>query len=407
MNFVFFSIFQVLFVDYGNIEECEFGDLCRELIFTDLPIMAKRCRLINIEPDGAKWSPDARAFCMNELLNSKCQIKLHGRCDSNGILPCSLTTMKGDDMNSLLISKGYARPKNPSMSHSSGSDDKPISKFEFNPDDFCDVADYKEMFELNKLTVNNEFDELNASKHEVYREPDMDILDFDNFSVSASTSNADDENLSDTIIDRIGSSFEQFHLNKCTRHFRCEIVMILDPLYVAIAPESPEYSLKYNRMMLSLQKTAPCLQKLNAIDENCKCIAFSREEKLWKRAMIIEAKSDSTNEITIVFVDNLHIATINAADIREFPTDDYFMLPLKYKEAQLFGLKPNRRLRPQDVTDMLRKVLNQTKDQFYIKIISMVSKPQIEIYTSRHMQEVIYTSLITDGFYSKINSIPM
>lgn len=396
------------------------SDLSRQLLFTDVPIMAKKGRLMDIEPttDDKVWSVAAINFCTEDIVETSCHINIHDRCDSNDEFPCSITNENGEDLNSLLISQSFAKLVDTSTTEknlrsSESIDSETFSKLRFNPDDLCDVADYKGLFELTK--VNKEIDKqtvsLPSSKkwNELYDEMQLkrDSTD-DKRTISTSTS-IYEEISSDSIIDRIKSSFEQFRLDICTRCSVCEIMMIFDPINVVIAPENAEYSNKYKEMMSYLQKAAPCLKPLNVFEEDSKCIAYSREDKLWKRAMIIEEKLDSSNEIAIVFVDSLQISSINAADIRAFPEKELFMLPLKYIEAQLYKLKPNRRLRPPDVANELRNVLRNAlkKGKAYVKIISVESKPHIEIYGKHSMKEVVYSSLIAEGFYSKLDSIPL
>lgn len=370
--------------------------------------MAKKCRLADIEPanDEGLWSLAAINFCTEDIVETQCHISIHDRCDSDDIFPCSITNENGEDLNSMLIAQNFAR----------------LSQLKFDPDDLCDVMDFEELFEQNKVTPSNEIDKQAVSpknwNERFQLNDDLQIgraFTFDNRTISTSTS-IDAEISNDSIIDRIKLSFESFRMDVCTRNLVCEIMQILDPTCLIIAPESAEYESKYHEMMAELQNLASHLKPLNVFEENTKCIAYSQDDKLWKRAMILENKLDS-NEIAIVFVDSLQISTsVPLVQIRTFPDKDNFMLPLKYTEAQLYGMKPNRRLRSHDVANELGRVLNATgvaKDRdrsdnpsHIVKIISLESKPQIEIYAKHQMKQVAYASLIAEGFYSKINSIP-
>lgn len=44
------STVQVLFVDYGNIEDCEIGTLTRDVILRDVPIQSTKCKIENLYP---------------------------------------------------------------------------------------------------------------------------------------------------------------------------------------------------------------------------------------------------------------------------------------------------------------------------------------------------------------------
>lgn len=380
--------------------------------------MAKKCRLTNIEPisDDGLWPDAALQLCTDHIVDTQCLINITNQRDSNDVFPCSITTKNGDDLSSLLISKNLAKSATadePSQTCHALNDFKGLK---FNPDDLNDVMDYKELFELTKVAVSDEIEEIIAFPHlpkewkfpfelynSIHLDPDSTI---DKRTLSTSTSISLEETPRNSIIDRIKSAFEQIQLDIYTRYIVCEILLVLDPLNVIIAPESPEYSIKFKEMMTYLQKTAPSLKPLNAIAADSKCIAYSRDDKLWKRALVMDGKLDLSNEIEVVFVDSLELSTVIPADIRAFPEKDYPRLPLKYIEAQLYGLKPNRRLRSQDVSDELRNVI--LKDgRTCIQIISAESKPLIEIYAKKDMKEVAYSSLIYQGFYSKLHTIPL
>lgn len=384
--------------------------------------MSKKCRLVNIEPtsDNGVWSTDAIYYCIENIVDTQCHIDIIGQCDSNDVYPSRITDANGRSLNTLLISQGFAKSENTFASEekftSSDLNGSELSlKTAFNPEELCDVMDYEKLFESTKVAVSKEIDKQTAplsfdehwrEQFELYNESQFD-KDFpiDNCSISTSTSIYADIP-GDSIIDRIGTAFKPFCLDVCTRKLACEIVQVLDSLNVVIAPESPKYVSKYKEMVSHLQKVAPCSKPLCVFEENSKCIAYSREDKLWKRAMIMEKTIDSSNEITVVFVDSLEISTIRERDIRMFPDNEHCMLSLKYVEVQLYGLKTNRRLRRIDVANELRNVLMPITDKAFIKIMSMESKPQIEIYAHRQMKEVVYSPLIAGGFYSKLDSIP-
>lgn len=389
-------------------------------MFTDVPVMAKKCRLTNIEPinDDGEWPDDALYFCTEHIVETQCHINIINRCDSNDVFPCSITTKNGEDLNYLLISENLAKLPNANKPSQVCAAVNDFERLKFNPDDLYDVMDYKEMFELTKVTISDEIGELSVfsplskewkSPFELYDKIDLDLDEgstIDKRTLSTSTSIYSEEIPKKSIIDRIKSAFEEFQLDIYTRYLVCEILLILDPLNVVIAPESPDHSIKYKEMMSYLQKTAPCLNPLNAIKVDSKCIAYSREDKLWKRALVMDEKLDSSNGIAVVFVDSLQFSTVSAADVRAFPEKDCSMPPLKYLEAQLYGLKPNRRLRSHDVANKLRNLI-LSKDRACIQIISIESKPQIEIYAKQQMNEVAYSSLIYEGFYSKLHTIPL
>lgn len=385
--------------------------------------MAKKCRLINIvhTNDGEAWSVAAINFCTNCVVETQCLINIHDLCNSNDVFLCSIINEGGEDLNTLLVSRNLAKLANTStkqrdleLSESNASETR--SNLRFNPDDLCDVVDFKEWFEQTKLNIDKEIvgpaSSWSKSKKRIELFDEIDRLDrnstIDKRTISTSTS-IYAEIQHDSIIDRIKLSYNQFRFDICTQCSVGEVILVLDPLNVVIVPENFEYTCKYKEMMSSLQKAARCLQTLNVFVENSLCIAYSREDKLWKRAMIVEVNLNSSNETTIVFVDSLQISTIDATDIRAFPEKNDFMLPLKYIEAQLYGLKPNRRLRPDDVANKLRNVLRNAlkEDKAYIKIISLELKPKIEIYDKLTMKQVVYSSLIDGGFYSKLDSIPL
>lgn len=375
---------------------------------------------MDIEPanNAIEWSCAAIDFCTENITETHCHINIYEPCDENGVYPCKLTNEENGDLSFILISRNFAQAKTlkiaveESIESAESHHTEICSRPKFDPEDLCDVLDYKKLFERTIVKMNKELQQGKRYLSSLTnRNRQLEPFDgtqiefnttFDPNTISTSTSIYADER-NDSIIDRICSLFEQYRLDICTRNLLCDVLMVIDPLTVIVAPTNFIYTSEYNKMVLNLQEMVTSLRPLGIMRKHDKCIAYSTEEKLWKRAMIMDCES---NKKTVVFVDSLQVAIIDNESLREFPQEEYLMLPLRYIEAHLYGLRPNRRLRPDDISNQLWEVLQRKQGKTHMKIISTDSKPQIEIYSKFPMEQVIYSSLIAKGFYSKLDSIP-
>lgn len=428
MQFDFLLLPKVLFIDYGNVETCKLSDLSCHLLYTDVPAIAQKCRLPNIKPpnDDSVWPLDTIEYFIYNIVETKCHVKV----SDDDILSCNISDKEGENLRSTLISRKLAKPKidnnsdlilisrklAKSMDTSFApekcselyltSDSHDASSLIFDPDDLYDVTDYQRVFEMTKVgnsdDMDNDIEEYQSMLNGMM-EPDDNHTSDDQHSMST-VSSIDDVQRSHSI-DQVKLSFEPFRISY-QRQLVCRIESIVDGTNVIIAPESAKYTIKFDEMMVNLQIASPNLEALNVFEANTKCVAYSVEDKLWKRAIISKTKLLPSDDVDIIFVDSLEICRVDVENVRSFPPESLFMLPVRFNRAQLYGLKPNRRLRSADIENELLKCLTQIEDKAYVKVVSSDPNLNIEIYSDHKMKELVYSSLLEKRFYSKSSCIP-
>lgn len=413
-QFDFLLLRKVLFIDYGNVETCKLSDLSCHLLYTDVPAIAQKCRLSNIKPpnDDPVWPLDTIEFFTYNIVETKCHVKVSDDDDDNDILSCNISDKEGENIRSILISRKLAKPMDTSFANEKcselylTSDSHDASSLIFDPDDLYDVTDYQKVFEMTKVGNSDDMDtdiEEYQSMLNGMMEPDDDHTSDDQHSMST-VSSIDDVQRSHSI-DQVKLSFEPFRISY-QRQMVCRIESIVDGTNVIIAPESAKYTTKFDEMMVNLQIASPNLEALNAFEANTKCVAYSVEDKLWKRAIISKTKLLPSDDVDIIFVDSLEICRVRVENVRSFPSESLFMLPFRFNRAQLYGLKPNRRLRSADIENELLKCLTQIGDKAYVKVVSSDPNLKIEIYSDHKMKELVYSSLLEKRFYLKSSCLP-
>ncbi|XP_031777600.1 RING finger protein 17 [Nasonia vitripennis] len=70
------QIVMVLFVDYGNIEECSVGSLKKRIILEHIPIQCTKARIVGINPINRKWKESDLDIIHAATVSQPCRIKI-------------------------------------------------------------------------------------------------------------------------------------------------------------------------------------------------------------------------------------------------------------------------------------------------------------------------------------------
>lgn len=137
--------------------------------------------------------------------------------------------------------------------------------------------------------------------------------------------------------------------------------------------------------------------------ETCECLEYAPViaymDYAWHRGIMWEKVS--TNKHAVLFVDTLQIVDVSQNCIRKCPAK-YLRTFVPYAKAHLYKIKPNERVRANDICLMLEAMLID-KDLF-AKVIARHADgiPEIKLYESEEAKRTIYHSLTKQKFFKRI-----
>nr|WIM01483.1 RING finger 17-like protein [Limnephilus lunatus] len=101
---------EVLFVDYGNKQDCPISSLRKDVVCHHIPIQTQVCKLYNVKPvEGDVWESKIGDFVHQNVVEKECQVTVMGEA-INGVIPIALKLGRLHDLSELLLSFKYAVP---------------------------------------------------------------------------------------------------------------------------------------------------------------------------------------------------------------------------------------------------------------------------------------------------------
>ncbi|XP_050079866.1 uncharacterized protein LOC126567692 [Anopheles maculipalpis] len=136
------------------------------------------------------------------------------------------------------------------------------------------------------------------------------------------------------------------------------------------------------------------------------CLAPYRADGLYYRA-IIEAIYDDTKEVSVLYVDYLNRDNVPISELRKCPLA-LRAVPLRNAKVRLWGVRPNPRLREDDIGRRMMEVLVRP---FYVRIVSknrtepvQTFQPEVEFYTDYDCNTLAYQKMIEEKYFYSTKS---
>lgn len=397
-NFV--SIFQVYFVDYGNICVLENSDLSRYILYDEVPIMLYKLRLNGIKPNSksGKWSKDFIETLSQYICHKECYIFVHDSDDlPESPLLCRIqptqysldaATFLIQHHKALRIDRSNGENDNNSTEHlSKRSNNNKSPPLKIDHSKIQNVDDLRSGFQFNKILLpvqcekdNGEDDDLFQLDHSLvnlhqYRKEGAAILNESTFSP-------------DPTIVTITSHFKLMQLDANQSVFKCRIVYVIDPITVLIKPKYADEEGEIDSSSLS---------PLHNTELNSPCVAFCSQTNSFERG-IIRSDRPSKNAMVVMFVDSLSSEIVSTKKIRMCPRS-LLEKPVNLAQVLLYGVKPHNRCREQDVRNQL-KIEISTNHEYRAKIKKYKDVPEVKFYDDDN--NAITTMLVYRKFYKKI-----
>lgn len=423
---IFTDFPQVLFIDYGDTCECSCSDIRRDIMFTDVPTLSYKFRLLNIEPntESGEWSPEAINFAIKNFLETPCRVRICEGEPLETVSPCVLKTSDGKDLATLLLTNKFARRKKPSRIASmenlaqrmtnAPKTEKPKQNNDWAAGPRNDVNDFKNMFErynmqqeanghrMNYGLYEGKIIEEKAQNIEVEYSDELKMLP-----VSTSTSIGSDLDVIESDVLKVKRFFRLLPCDKRSQPiFKCQFVSCIDVLHLALAPVYSDYDEKFNRISQKTQMQPAAQGRMVALAQDKTCIALSGEKDLWMRGIILSV-SDGLTHASVLFVDLLTTETVSTTNICEIEDKDIADFPVRYSEVKIHGLKPTHSASSYELFGVLQEHMESIQKKMYAKIVQTDGNEcEVELYSTRRLEHDIFQRLIDEGYYAKTYFMP-
>ncbi|XP_035904038.1 uncharacterized protein LOC118508393 isoform X2 [Anopheles stephensi] len=196
-----------------------------------------------------------------------------------------------------------------------------------------------------------------------------------------------------------------------TRGFFGDFTNFSSGLTLHVFPHLEGHTQRFARMSERVQSIASSQEALyrwqaSLVEIGSACLAPYRADGLYYRA-IIEAVYEDTDEVSVLYVDYLNRDNVPISELRKCPLG-VRSIPLRNVEVRLFGLRPNPRLRLDDIG---RRMLEVLARPFYVRIVSTnrtqsdgVVKPEVEFYTDYDCNTLAYQKMIEEKYFYSTKS---
>lgn len=418
---------QVLFIDYGDTCECNCSDIRRDIMFTDVPTLSYKFRLLNIEPntESGQWSPEAVNFAIKNFLESPCRVRICEGEPLETVSPCVLKTSDGKDLATLLLTNKFARRKKPSRIASMENlaqcmtkemkTEKPKQNNDWAAGPRNDLNDFKNMFERYNMLQEANGHRMNYGRYEgkIIEEKAQDIdMEFPDelkmLPVSTSTSIGSDLDAAvDSEVLKVKRFFRLLPTDKRSQPvFKCQFMSCIDVLRLALAPVYSDYDEKFDKILQKIQTQPMGQGRMLALAQDKTCIALSTEKNLWMRG-IIQSVSAAQTHASVLFVDSLATETVAKINIYEIEDKEIADFPVRYSEVKIHGLKPTHSTSSHELFDVLQEHMATIQKKMYAKIVQTDGNEcEVELYSTRRLEHDIFQRLIDEGYYAKTYFMP-
>lgn len=190
-------------------------------------------------------------------------------------------------------------------------------------------------------------------------------------------------------------SFKTLSIESNMKAFHCQITFVMGT-DIWVMPLFPDHEREILEMEEKIKKWVQYSRPLKHIELNEPCIALYEEDHTYYRA-VIKDYDDKTKEVTIVYVDFLNEATVPLHYIRPI-SKDILAYPLRNIQARLYGVRPNKRVRENDVGRKLFECLNNA-GSVYLKIAKFKNVLEVDLFGDKGDEFLIYQNMIDERYF--------
>ncbi|XP_055699883.1 uncharacterized protein LOC129799737 [Phlebotomus papatasi] len=417
----------VQFVDYGNIEECAFKDMRKNLLFGDIPILSYRFKFGTIVPfkRDEPWPCDVLDKIHAYTVGHECTATLTGPPEiihsNNRVYDIISLRMGSLDLVDYLLENEMAvraqkedtivertqleciQPDDAKKAKKGTAEkqkEKPtldtISKFQdyFKRHDLTLVSDNDEATGGNDESDNSDYFVTSSDSDCTAMEEDL-VETIKKKSLGPESSEEFNPTYTSTKVPDTEEIFMQLVLEEDCEEFEGMTTEVVSPTDLWFYPEIEAHINEQQRLDKCLQEYSSLYPCVSSLTPGSPYLVRYDEDGRWYRALV---DSDRTveDEILVKFVDYLNTEMVSLRHIKNLHPS-LQVAPLRNIQLRLADVRVNPRYRAEDVERELRKLLHQKK--VYVKILEKGPPHLVQIFAGKDAKEVIYEPLIANKFY--------
>ncbi|KAI4497679.1 hypothetical protein M0802_007219 [Mischocyttarus mexicanus] len=401
---------EVQFVDYGNVEECTIGFIKKKVILQNIPIQSMKCVVKDLIPANGKWKIEDLDKIHALLVEKECKVTVLEITNTH--LVVSITILEPIKCNllyyiihqlgiNLALNSIYSDHFKLSQKIKSpiGSD-LIIDKY-INNDNISEIKTDHTIVKINdnlnsecfmKISdstknLNNSDDELETIKKEI---------------VSSTSKELSVENYCHPYIPMlIPEDIDTFEVNLCfSKSLTTYYVQLNENLELKVLND---YYNQYNLLIKNLQIEAPKQPLMENLIPNTPCCSLF-SDNIWYRCLIKEViKTKNPNKILVHlwYIDfgnnEYRIITLEKCNLR-IMKKEWLSLPTFAIKCRLWNINVD------DSLETSKMVIEQMNQKYNTTPILKIKERHenylfIELYTDKMCTELIYSSLIDDGYF--------
>ncbi|XP_043488599.1 uncharacterized protein LOC122515348 [Polistes fuscatus] len=402
---------EVQFVDYGNVEECTIGFIKKKVILNNIPIQSMKCVVKGLIPANGKWKIEDLDKIHLLLVEKECKVTVLEVTNTH--LVVSITILEPTRCNLLyyIIHKlGIELVPDPIYSdyfklsqkiQSPIFSNSIIDKYT-NSNTISEIKTDHIMVKINDSTNSECF-----MKKIDYIKNQSDSADevktnIKEITLSTSLEKLSIENYYHSYVPMvIPEDIDTLEVNLCyNKSLTTYYVQINENLEFKVLND---YYNQYNLLIENLQKEAPEQPLMQNLVSNTPCCSLF-SDNIWYRCLIKEViKTRNPNKILVHlwYVDygnnEQRIVTLEKCNLR-IMKEEWFRLPIFAIKCQLWNINVD------DSPETSRMVMEQMNQKYNTTITLKIKERHennlfVELYTDKACTELIYSSLINDGYF--------
>lgn len=401
-----------MFVDYGNVEECEANELRTANALGNVPIQARKYYLAYVKPisDDGKWKRNILEFIHVNIVNKSVYLRVEDNVDHEHV-PCTLTVGPMDLIKTLIAEKLAERTDELNVNlnlpdtydyyqETPKSSDRDVHKYRVSDvalDEFIKTTAKKseakkEKEYLSKYDLNQSIDYfVEESVHDAFQKnSSFDTIDYeDDFEPHETSTIMSTSMKSFSLL-----PFEQIKLSKDVTKFPCTVYEVLDTLHLFVEPIIQEYTDNFEIMEKMVKKASSKRGPDFDVSKARFCLAPYSADDCYYRAIIVDRISKT--HVRVRFVDYLNSEIVESKLLRECPPE-IVTEPLKHLLVKLHGIKPCVRLRESDIK---RKLLGLAGQTVIALVVEHDTIPSVRLYDKENSNVLAYKPLIDSKFFT-------
>ncbi|XP_046142311.1 tudor domain-containing protein 1 isoform X1 [Osmia bicornis bicornis] len=406
------DIVQVMFVDYGNVEECAIGTVKKRVILEDIPIQCTKCAIYGLNParPSGKWLTDELDRIHSVIIDTECKVTVLDRTKTHLVI--SLIVLpnkrmkKETDLLTFLINE-WEMDLKPNLEISTcdqsvGRSDSPDAIIIENSNSFSLDSDlFKEtIISGNSMLPNT----IMVDKNDSPSTTDIENLSWSKLkkeTISSTPQLASEENLS--------MNYKPIDIPEDIDFIEIELSFSISTteFYAHLQKNAHSevlnnYYKQYELLMKDLQENACKQQPITSFAPNTPCIAKYNDD-MWYRSLIIESepnKDSDATDIKLLYIDygNWEHTTVNSEQRELFALKkEWIQVPIMAVKCKLWNIEVDPSVDIEDFLTQFEKMYNKN-------VIAAVKKigeefVHIELYDNEEREELLYHTLIENGLF--------